>query len=398
MTTTLQTVRATRPVSLAVQQSDLCRALVVIHPSVSSRPTLPVLSNVLLTVDARGLTLTGYDLEVAIRHTIPSVHGGAYGSVAVPYALMAQFVKTFKEGELQLDFTGEDDLVISGSTHQYTLSGAPGEDYPDVPAIPIEQLATAWQFIVPMDELRRGLNRTLFATAREASRAFTSGLHLCPVEGDGGRVRLVATDGRRLAMDEIRAEHADLNAQHCANIPARIMDHLLMKSFPSGKTSGGELASFTVGERLALIEWGDTQVLTHLLDAQFPDYNKVIPQHFTGSITLSRADLLDAVRVVSLVARQKEGRDMAIMSTDGNRLTITARVDSVGTARKEVYCEQSGTDLKIAFNYQYLADFCKYATCEEVTLKYAGQVDPGCLGSGGSDPYTYVLMPVRLMD
>lgn len=382
----------------ACQQADLSRALTIVNRAVSSKPTLPILSNVLITAQSGRLILTGYDLEIGIRTEVP-IQGDlakSQRSVAVPAKMMQDMVNTVGEGELTLDLTENHDLVISSSRGQFTLRGAPGEDYPDFPSFETGEAAKeSKSFEIVAKELLGGLKRTIFATAREASRAFTSGVHF---ETEEDLLVLVATDGRRLALDKVVLAGRDglKKKEHTALLPARNMDDLV--SILPLVCSEDDTITFAFTSRLARVSAGSAEVILHLLDAQFPDYQKVIPQSFKGRIELSREDLNKAIRQVAIVARQKEGRDMAILSTDGDRLTISARVDSVGSARTELATSKEGDEMKVAFNYQYLQDAISAIDAETIELKYAGQVDPGVMHLPAHPHYTYVLMPVRLMD
>lgn len=381
---------------IVCQQADLSRALNITNRAVSSKPTLPILGNVLLTAQEGRLILTGYDLEIGIRTEVP-VQGDlakAQRSLAVPAKIFLDMVNMFGEGELALDLTDNHDLVLAGPRAHYTLRGAPAEDYPDFPALDAAD-KEAKSFEIKAADLELGLKRTIFATAKESSRAFTSGVYLA-TEGD--LLVIVATDGRRLALDKVPLSKngAPRKKDHAALLPAKNMEDLL--SILPQVVGPGDNVTFTFTPKLTRISLGNTEVITHLLDAQFPDYDRVIPKDFKGKIELGREDFLRSIKQVSIVAKQKEGRDMAILSTDGDELTIQARVDNLGDARYTLGAEKEGDDMRIAFNYQYLMDPITHVDADKVELSYGGQVDPGVLRIPSAEHYTYVLMPVRLMD
>lgn len=382
----------------ACQQADLSRALTIVNRAVSSKPTLPILSNVLITAQAGRLILTGYDLEIGIRTEVPIQADltKSQRSVAVPAKVMQEMVNAIGEGEIALDLTENHDLVLSSSRGQFTLRGAPGEDYPDFPSFTeADGKEAPRSFEIVARELLGGLKRTIFATAREASRAFTSGVYFA-TEGD--LLVLVATDGRRLALDKVPLANREglKKKEHTALLPARNMEDLItILPLVAGEE---DAVIFAFTSRLCRVSAGAAEVILHLLDATFPDYEKVIPQGFKGKVGLPRDEFNRAIKQVAIVARQKEGRDMAILSTDGDRLTIQARVDSVGSARTELSTQKEGDEMKVAFNYQYLQDALSHVDADTIELKYAGQVDPGVIQLPSHQHYTYVLMPVRLMD
>lgn len=374
------------------QQADLSRTLSIVNRAVSAKPTLPVLANVLLTLQEGRLILTGYDLEIGIRTEVP-VQGDlvkSQRSVAVPAKLLHDMVSAIGEGEVTLELTETHDVLLKASRGQYTLRGVPAEDYPDFPALEDDGSRT---FEVAARDLTGGLRRTLFATAKESGRAFTSGLFL---QSEGDMLVLVATDGRRLALDKIPlADRSGIGKKELtALLPAANMEDLL--AILPQVTGEDARIRFALSNRLARVQAGPTEIIMHLLDATFPDYEKVIPRDFKGKVELPREDFLRTIRQVAIVARQKEGRDIAILSTDGDRMTVQARVTTnQSSARYELPTSREGDDLNVAFNYQYLLDAITNTEADSVELSYSGQVDPGVMRLPVNPHYTYVLMPVR---
>ncbi|HYE77153.1 MAG TPA: DNA polymerase III subunit beta, partial [bacterium] len=281
------------------QQGDLSRALNITNRAVSSKPTLPILGNVLLTAQEGRLVLTGYDLEIGIRTEVP-VQGDlikAQRSLAVPAKIFLDMVNMFGEGELTLDLTDNHDLVLAGPRGHYTLRGVPAEDYPDFPALDNGDKESR-TFEIKAGDLELGLRRTIFATAKESSRAFTSGVYLA-TEGD--LLVIVATDGRRLALDKVPlGKNGARKKDHAALLPAKNMDDVL--SILPLVVSPNDPVVFTFTPKLTRITLGHTEVITHLLDAQFPDYERVIPRDFKGKVELPREDFLRTIKQVSIVA------------------------------------------------------------------------------------------------
>ncbi|MEO7993053.1 MAG: DNA polymerase III subunit beta [bacterium] len=382
---------------LACQQADLSRALNIVNRAVAAKPTLPILSNVLLTAQEGRLVLTGYDLEIGIRTEVP-VTGDALKtqrSLAVPAKLLLDMVNSFGEGELTLDLTDNHDVVLAGPRGHYTLRGLPAEDYPDFPSFDGDGKEAPKSFQVVVRDLLGGLKRTIFATARDSGRAFTSGVYF---QTEEDHLVLVATDGRRLALDKVPIANRDglKKKEHNALLPAANMDDVLqIIPLVAGDDA---LVTFAFTPKLARISVGPVEVITHLLDAAFPPYEKAIPREFKGKILMPRDEFLRTIRQVAVVARQKEGRDLAILSTDGDELTIQARVDNLGDARYVMETDKAGDEMRIAFNYQNLIDPIAHVDNESVELNYSGQLDPGVMRSPGSPHYIYVLMPVRLSD
>ncbi|MCX6646606.1 MAG: DNA polymerase III subunit beta, partial [bacterium] len=233
--------------------------------------------------------------------------------------------------------------------------------------------------------------RTIFASSLDMPKNYTSGILLKLSEGV---LQIVATDGRRLAMATDKLEGRG-DEEKMVLIPSKTM-HELLRILAMGWEGDLELH---LSENLALFRLGNggkVEIITHLLDTPYPDYEKVIPEETQGQLTVDRNRLIAGLRQVGILARQQDGRDMSVLETTDDHLKISAKAESEGKAEVEVPIEREGEPLKVAFNYQYLLDPLLAVEDDKVTLKYSGSLEPGVLTIPSDPSYTYVVMPVRL--
>ncbi len=365
---------------------DFTRHLQVAMRAISTRPTLPILNYMLIEAEKGKVTLTGYDMEMGIRVTFPADIVEA-GSVAARARTLSEIVAQLPAEEIELEFNEISRLSIRGGRSEFTLVGKPGGEYPKLPDVGEEEEVLT----LPIERFMTNLKRTIFASSMDMPKNYTSGILLNLKEGV---LQIVATDGRRLAMvtDELEGRE---DGDKAVLIPAKTM-HELARILGMGWEGDLELH---LAENLALFrlgEGGEVEIVTHLLDTPYPDYEKVVPEESEGLLTVDRERLIASLKQVGILARQQDGRDMAVLESNDDHLTISSKAESEGKAEVKVPIEREGEKLKVAFNYQYVLDPLLAVDDDKVTLSYAGSLEPGVLRIPSDDSYTYVVMPVRL--
>ena len=360
-------------------QSDLSAALQLVSRAVASWPTHPVLANVLLTADAGTgrLSLTGFDLNLGIQTSLPaSVE--ASGAITLPARLLGEIVSRLASDSpitLTADGDGVELTSLSGS---YKVQGMPADDYPDLPLA-----QTGKPISLPVASLIQGLRATVFASSNNESKQLLTGVHLTH---DGTSLELAATDGHRLAVQQLEAP----GAPFALTIPARSLREL--ERILGDAT---DLALFSDKGQLVAAA-GQQLLTTRLLDGTYPNYPALIPASFGLAITVNRKALLSGLERVAVLADQHN--NVVKLSADLSRgqLLIQADVQDVGSGSEALAAEISGGDLEIAFNVRYLLDGLKAMAADEVTLHANGPTVPAVLRSEADAGFTYLVMPVQV--
>ncbi len=365
---------------------EFTRHLQVAMRAIAARPTLPILNYMLMEAEGDKVTLTGYDMEMGIRVSFPAEVLEA-GNVAVKAKTLNEIVSQIPAEDLELEFNEVSRINLRGGRSEFTLVGKPGGEYPRLPDVGDEEEVLT----LPIERFTTNLKRTIFASSIDMPKNYTSGILLNLKEG---MLQIVATDGRRLALVSDKLETRE-GGEKAVLIPSKTM-HELARILSMGWKDDLELH---LSENLALFKLGnggEVEIITHLLDTPYPDFEKVIPEEITGTLTIDRERLIVGLRQVGILARQQDGRDMAVLESNDDYLVISSKAESEGKAEVKIPIDREGEELKIAFNYQFLLDPLLTVDDDKITLSYAGSLEPGILRIPSDDNYTYVVMPVRL--
>lgn len=372
---------------LRCQGKDFLRTLNIVIRAIATKPTLPILANILIDAANDKVELTGYNMEAGIRCRM-AAEVAEEGQVAVPAKMLQEIVSNLADEEFDLEFKDVSQVTVKTPASTYKLAGRPGDDYPNLP----EFTDRDEQVTIPIETFNDYLRKTIFASSTEMSKTFTSGILMEFVKD---KLDIVATDGRRLALIEAdlpsgRKAKKDIRAL----VPAEIMVDL--NRILSGDFKGD--IEINISPTLASFRFDEVEVISHLMDVSFPDYRKVVPTDMKGSISVNKAAFIRSLKGVAIMAKLREGRDMAVLATKGKELSVSSSVENVGSAYEKLPIEKDGDEMKVAFNYNFILDPLNSIDEEKVTLQYAGSLDPGVLKVPEIPGYTYVIMPVRLAE
>jgi DNA polymerase-3 subunit beta len=364
-------------------QAELSAALALVGRAVSTRPSHPVLANVLLTADAGTgrLSLTGFDLSLGIQASIPAAVETS-GATTLPAKLFGEIISRLPAASpITLALPDEaEQAEITSLSGSYQVGTMPAADYPDLP------LAQAGDPVeLDAADLIRGLRATLFASSGDESKQLLTGVHLAL----GAATECAATDGHRLAV--LKLNGCSDAASTAITVPARSLRELerLLSSHPSN-----EPLSMYVDRGQIVFLWGDQVLTSRSLDGTYPAYRQLIPGGFSRAITVNRRGLLLALERVAVVAEQHN--NVVKLSADPEReeVRITADAPDVGSGSEALAAEIKGEAIDVAFNVRYLVDGLKAMGADEVVLQANAPTTPVVIG--GDAGFTYLVMPVQV--
>lgn len=362
---------------ITCERSYLATALGVAGRAVSSRNTLPILSNVLLETEDDRLKLTATDLDTAIRCVIPAAVA-ENGAVAVPAGILNDVVSKLPDAPVTLEMQDGKVTVRCGKS-DYMILSLPAEDFPVVP-----EVTEGTDIVLPQARLKEMLRLTTFAASKEETRSLLMGVLF---EARNSALTLVATDTHRLAW-----KRATLGEEVSQPVTAIVPAKPLAEMERVLKDSMEDMVHVRFGASQVQFETEQVTLVSRVLDGQFPNYEKVIPKNVERKITFERTDMLDAVRRVYIVAKQSS--EKAIVTTKGDLLEMTAESQEVGRAYEEVPIAMDGDNLTIAFNARYLMEVLNILNDDQITLELTGSLNPGILKTQDSD-FLYVVMPMQ---
>ena len=362
---------------LICSQSELSAAVALAGRAVASRPTHPILANVLLVADADmgQLQLTGFDLNLGMQVNIPAtVEVG--GATTVPARLFGEIISRLPN-DAAITLAVDEQLVITTTSGSYRVATQPADDFPDLPT------ADAAPLQLPAADLIRGLRATLFASSSDESKQLLTGVHLAI----GSATTFAATDGHRLAVLQLGTSGSS-NTE--LTVPARSLRELERLV----AATGAEAVSIAAASGQILFRCGDRLLTSRSLNGTYPNYSQLIPATFSRSIVVNRKALQGALERVAVLADQHSNVVKLKADPDRAELLITADVQDVGSGAELLAAEVSGEAITIAFNVRYVLDGLKAMSTEEVAINANAETTPVVIA--GDPGYTYLVMPVQV--
>ncbi|NQV09561.1 MAG: DNA polymerase III subunit beta [Cyanobacteria bacterium] len=385
---------------LVCSQSELSTSLQLVSRAVASRPTHPVLANVLLTADAGTgrLSLTGFDLSLGIQTSLPAAVETS-GAITLPSRLFGEIVSRLSpESPITLSCEeGQEQVELTSLSGSYQMRGLSAEDFPDLPL-----LQTGAPIRLNVDALVKGLRATLFASSGDEAKQLLTGVHL-GLEARG--LECAATDGHRLSVLRLDnaaqltdSQAADASAGEASEsfavtVPARSLREL--ERLLSGRQSQ-EPVSLYYDRGQVVFLWADQVLTSRSLDGTYPNYGQLIPTSFSRSLEVDRRGFITALERVAVLADQHNNVVKISSDPAAGRLQISADAQDVGSGAEELAAVVNGEAIAIAFNVRYVLEGLKAMAADRVELRCNAPTTPAVLVPVEDPGYTYLVMPVQI--
>ena len=379
---------------LVCSQAELNASLQLVSRAVASRPTHPVLANVLLTADAGTgrLSLTGFDLSLGIQTSL-AASVQTSGAITLPARLFGEIVARMP-GDSPIGLScGEDSeqVELTSASGSYQMRGMPADDFPE---LPLAQVATPIR--LDAEALIKGLRATLFASSGDEAKQLLTGVHL-GLDAQG--LECAATDGHRLAVlrlqngAEAPGGDATGTPELDVTVPARSLREL--ERLLSSRGAADPVSLFCDRGQV-VFQWADQVLTSRSLDGTYPNYRQLIPDSFARSLQLDRKGLVGALERVAVLADQHN--NVVKLSTDpaAGQLAISADAQDVGSGSEALAAEVNGEAIQIAFNVRYVLDGLKAMGSERVELRCNAPTTPVVLSPVDEPAFTYLVMPVQI--
>ena len=360
----------------SVSKEQLLAGLQTVQNVVSTRTTLPILSNVLLQVADGKVRLTTTDLDVGVSGTIDA-QVDKDGGTTLPARRLASIVRELPAAEVQIDVDSKNVASIRCGQSFFKIMGLPEEEFP-----PLPKFEGAKTFTLSQAALRDALKKTSYAISTDETRYVLNGILFSFKEN---KLTMVATDGRRLALVDLEVEFPQSQEVDII-LPTKCVTELSRLLGEEGDVK------MSVGENQVAFEISGTLLVSKLIEGNYPNYRQVIPGEAKERITLERELFFNAVHRVSLLSSEKSNSVKLVFTK--NNLEIAANTPDVGEARESIAVPYKGRDLAIAFNPEFLQAPLKNLTNDEIYLDLIDEMSPGVIKI--QTPFLYVLMPMRI--
>jgi DNA polymerase-3 subunit beta len=360
----------------SVSKEKLLEGLQTVQNVVSTRTTLPILSNVLLQADDGKLRFTTTDLDVGISGTVEAAIEKS-GATTLPARRLAGIVRELPAAEVSIEVDSKNVASIRCGQSFFKILGLPEEEFP-----PLPRFEGAKEFTLKQKELRDGLRKTSYAISTDETRYVLNGILFSFKDN---KLTMVATDGRRLALVDLEVEFPRSQEVEII-VPTKCVSELARLVGDDGEVK------MTVGENQVAFEVKDTLLVSKLIEGNYPNYRQVIPNETKERVSLERELFHNAVHRVSLLASEKSNSVKLVFTK--NNIEIAANTPDVGEAHESLPVNYKGRDFSIAFNPEFLMAPLRALPEDEVYLDLIDEMSPGVIKV--QTPFLYVLMPMRI--
>ncbi len=345
--------------------------------AVSTRSTVPILSNVLLQASDGQLTLTSTDLDFTVRTKVAAKIGKS-GSTTLPARRLSTLVKDLPKTDIEVEVDEKSVSTLRSGAGVYRIFGLPEAEFPGLPAFD-----GAVEFKLKAADLKDALRKTHYAISMDETRFVLNGIFF---SFKGDKLTLVATDGRRLALAEINDLEIPQSQERDFIVRTKTVHELMRVLGENGDVN------IRLAQNLVQFDCGPTTLIAKLVEGNYPNYAQVIPTKVNERVTVEREALLNAVRRVSLINTDKNAS--VRLSFSAGSLSITSVTADVGEAREALAINYKGSDVSISFNPEFLMAPLRNLPDDEVHFELIDDISPGVIKVKA--PFVYVLMPMRV--
>lgn len=373
---------------VSVLQENLAKKLNIVSRAVPSRPSMPVLSNILLAAEEGGIRLSATNLELGITARL----GGSVdeeGAITIPARTFLDLVNTLPNDRVDLELDAATNTLTVRCNR--TVANIKGIEADQFPAVPESDAETGIE--IPAATFQAMIDQVVFAAAKEDNRPVLMGVQ---AKFDPSKLTLISADGFRMALRSTALDGAVEKPQTLI-IPARTLAEL---SRIISNEAGSVYISIPPGRNQVMFHMQDTDIVSQLIDGKFPDVEALIPKSSNTVSTLLTADLLLACRRCEIFAREANNTmRLRVKPGEGGNLgqvIITAQAQERGDNEGSVEAVVNGPGLEISFNVRYLIDVLNVMDAEQVALEMNTAASPGVFKPSGRQDFVYVVMPMSV--
>lgn len=365
-------------------KENLQRPLSVLSRYINTRPALPVLANILIEATDDGLTLSTTNLDVTVKARVQAKTEQT-GQITVPARLLSELVATLPAGNIEFTTT-DSQLNIASNTTEASLNTIPAADFPVLPAFNQENAVD-----IPLNLLNEVAQKVLFAAATDESRPVLTTLMLEP---QAETLTFAATDGFRLSEAIKPANNLNLDTNKPLLLPAKIIGEMIRL--------GNDLQAeklwidITTQSNQIAMKVGEIEFFSKFIDAAYPEYKRIIPNEFVTTINAESEELLQAVKLASVFAKDAGSLIKFEVNPAAGELKIGAQSAALGQNHSTISITGEGEEISIAFNARFLLDALNAFTNGKLVIKFKGSLAPMLIQEPEKPDFRHIIMPIKV--
>ncbi len=363
---------------LTVTQENFARALSAVGRVASTKTQLPILSNILLRTDGNRLLVAATNLEIATTQYIGAKIAKP-GAITVPARLISEFVSSLPKDTIELKVVGENIHITSGKYHSI-INGVVADDFPELPTINEDNSVT---YSINVEEFKQAVSQTIITSSSDSTRPVLTGVYWHSHEG---WIYLAATDGYRLSERRL----VETKSEVAAIIPTQSLQEVLRTIVDDSETIDVLFDESQVRFRI-----NEAEVISRLVDGNFPDYRQLIPAKSDINVTMNKQDFVRVTKVAGLFARESGGSVTVTVDSDKKTVSLHSIASELGENTSELDADVQG-DGQVTLNSRYLAEALSVVDAETIAFSFSGKLSPCILKSTEKDTnYYHVIMPLK---
>jgi len=379
---------------VTVQKNTFAESLAIVGRVVGSHTHLPILSNILLSKDEGLLRLSATNLNVGVTVWMDAKMDGELG-LTLPARTLTDVINTLTDPEVIFSVNGKPEVSLKSGTYKGVVKGIEASEFPTIPEYPITNGVS-----IDASMFKEMIQKVAFAASMDDARPVLSGVLMSM---DGKTLSMVGTDGFRLAINKTSLPEPFAKKQLI--IPASSLKEV-MRILTATKTARITLVLPPNGSQ-AVLRCENVQIVSQLIDGNFPDYQAIIPKGYKTKAVVATSDLLKSCKQASIIAR--EGNNVVRFhfypgDNQTGKVVLLAESDETGTSEIELTAMVEGQELEIAFNVKFLQDGLETITTKNVIIEANAHNTPAVIHSTGreasplgeEEESLYVLMPMHI--
>ena len=363
---------------LSVTQENLTKALTTVSRVASTKTQLPILSNILLKTDGNRLLVAATNLEIATTQYIGSKVVKP-GSITIPAKLITEFISNLPKELIELKVNGNN-LTIKSGKYKSIINGSIADDFPELPQI--NENPTARYSLKPND-FKQAVTQTIITSSNDTTRPVLTGVYWHSHEG---WLTLASTDGYRLSERRL----VDTKSELSAIIPTQTLQEVLRSINDDTEEINVSFDDIQVG-----FEVNGIEIISRLIDGNFPDYKQLIPKKTTTNITIKKEEFVRVVKIAGLFARDSGGSITISAEEENNSITIHSIASQLGENTSSATAEVIGEG-QVTLNSRYLNEALSVIDGDDIQFNFSGKIAPCIIRSNDKDTnYYHVIMPLK---
>ncbi len=363
---------------LTVTQENLARALSAVGRVASTKTQLPILSNILLRTDKNRLLVAATNLEIATTQYI-----GAKvikpGAITIPARLVSEFISNLPTGTIELIVTNEN-LHIKSGNYTSIINGVIADDFPELPTI---NESSSIRYSVKTEDFKQAVSQTITTSSNDSTRPVLTGVYWHSHETE---LFLAATDGYRLSERKLVSTKSNVSAI----IPTQTLQEVLRTI-----TDDSEEVDILFDETQVRFRINDAEIISRLIDGNFPDYRQLIPKKSDTKVTIDKSEFVRIVKIAGLFARESGGSINITADEEKKSLSIHSIASELGENTSEAVSDIKGSG-HVTLNSRYLTEALSVIEGDTIEFSFSGKISPCVIKSTDKNTnYYHIIMPLK---